>query len=57
MIKYLIGFALFAALGLWLLNRGGEIDLGGERHDAQPAAEHKSAEPKRVEPKSVEPKK
>jgi ABC-type nickel/cobalt efflux system permease component RcnA len=52
MIKGIIGFILFAALGIWLLTRGGgDIDLGGEKHEAQPAAEHKSAEPKSAEPK------
>lgn len=34
MIKLVIGFVLFAALGIWLLMRGGDnIDLGGEKHD------------------------
>jgi hypothetical protein len=46
MVKYIIGFALFAGLGLWLLNRGGEIDLGGEKHDTQ-STPHQSTEPKK----------
>jgi hypothetical protein len=41
MVKYIIGFIIFAGLGLWLLNRGGDIDLGGEKHEAQSAAEPK----------------
>jgi hypothetical protein len=46
MIKYIIGFAIFAGLGLWLLNRGGgDIDLGGEKHDTQ-STPHQS-EPKK----------
>jgi hypothetical protein len=47
MVKYIIGFAIFAGLGLWLLNRGGaDIDLGGEKHDTG-SATHTPAEPKK----------
>ena len=28
----MVGFILFAALALFLLNRGGDIDMGGEKH-------------------------
>jgi len=34
MWKYIVAFVLFAALGLWLLMKGGgDIDLGGEKHE------------------------
>lgn len=34
MWKLIVGFLLFAALGIWLLMRGGDnIDLGGEKHE------------------------
>jgi hypothetical protein len=32
MWKIVVGFILFAALALFLLNRGGDIDMGGEKH-------------------------
>lgn len=34
MLKIVIGFVVIAALGLFLISRGGDnIDLGGEKHD------------------------
>ena len=32
MWKIVVGFVLFAALGLYVLSRGGDIDMGGEKH-------------------------
>ena len=32
MWKLVVGFVLFAALALYMLSRGGDIDLGGEKH-------------------------
>lgn len=32
MWKIVVGFILFAALALFLLSRGGDIDMGGEKH-------------------------
>lgn len=32
MWKIVVGFIIFAALGLYMLSRGGDIDLGGEKH-------------------------
>lgn len=32
MWKLVVGFILFAALALYMLSRGGDIDLGGEKH-------------------------
>jgi len=40
MWKYAVGFVVFAALVIWLLSKGGDIDMSGEKHsvDAEPAA-------------------
>ena len=32
MWKIVVGFIIFAALALYMLSRGGDIDLGGEKH-------------------------
>ena len=32
MWKIVVGFLLFAALALFILSRGGDIDMGGEKH-------------------------
>ena len=32
MWKIIVGFILFAGLALYLLNKGGDIDMGGEKH-------------------------
>ena len=34
MWKIIVGFILFAGLALYLLNKGGDIDMGGEKHGA-----------------------
>ena len=33
MWKLVVGFAVFAALALLILSSGGDIDMGGEKHD------------------------
>ena len=39
MWKIAVGFALFAALALYILSKGGDIDMSGEKHGEQaPAA-------------------
>jgi hypothetical protein len=46
MIKIFIGFLLFAALALYILSRGGDIDMSGEKHGIEshePAASAASA--------------
>jgi hypothetical protein len=44
MWKILIGFAVFAALAVFILTKsGGDIDLGGEKHEVAPAAEPAAA--------------
>ncbi|OYQ41623.1 hypothetical protein CHU94_04390 [Rhodoferax sp. TH121] len=35
MWKIAVGFALFAALALYILSTGGDIDMGGEKHGAE----------------------
>ncbi len=33
MIKIVIAFVIFAAISLFALMQGGDIDMGGEKHD------------------------
>jgi len=35
MWKIAVGFALFAALALYILSQGGDIDMSGEKHGQQ----------------------
>ncbi len=37
MWKIVLGFIVFAMLALFLLNKGGDIDISGEKHGAAPA--------------------
>lgn len=37
MWKIVVGFAIFAALAVYLLTKGGNIDMGGEKHEVAPA--------------------
>ena len=40
MWKIVVGFAVFAALALYILTKsGGNIDMGGEKHDVTAAHE------------------
>ena len=34
MWKLVLGFIVFAALAIFLLNKGGDIDISGEKHGA-----------------------
>ena len=34
MWKIVVGFIIFAAAALYMLSRGGDIDLSGEKHGA-----------------------
>ncbi|MFC5521774.1 hypothetical protein [Polaromonas jejuensis] len=36
MWKLVVGFIVFAGLALLMLNRGGDIEMGGEKHGALP---------------------
>jgi hypothetical protein len=38
MWKIVVGFLVIAGLAIFLLNKGGDIDMGGEKHGALPAA-------------------
>ena len=44
MWKIVVGFIAFAALALWMLSKGGDIDIGGEKHDVVPPAVEKAVE-------------
>ncbi len=33
MWKIAIGFVIFAAAALWMLSKGGDVDMGGEKHE------------------------
>lgn len=37
MWKIVVGFIVFAGLALYMLSKGGDIDLGGEKHGAYPS--------------------
>ena len=37
MWKIAVGFVVFAGLALYMLSKGGDIDMGGEKHGAMPA--------------------
>jgi hypothetical protein len=37
MWKIIVGFIVIAGLALFLLNKGGDIDMGGEKHGVLPA--------------------
>ncbi|NBW51871.1 MAG: hypothetical protein EBR49_17635 [Betaproteobacteria bacterium] len=41
MWKIAVGFALFAGLALYILSKGGDIDMSGEKHGAD--ATHSAA--------------
>lgn len=47
MWKIAVGFIAFAGLALFILNKGGDIDMGGEKHGAEAthAADHAPAAP------------
>lgn len=36
MWKIVLGFLVIAGLAIFLLNKGGDIDMGGEKHGASP---------------------
>lgn len=37
MWKILLAFVIFAALALFILSKGGDIDMGGEKHGSEAA--------------------
>lgn len=39
MWKYIVAFLVFAGLALWMISKaGGDLDMGGEKHDVAPSA-------------------
>ncbi|MBK7005909.1 MAG: hypothetical protein IPH37_12890 [Burkholderiales bacterium] len=51
MWKIGIGFLVFAGLALFILSKGGDIDMGGEKHGAEAtSADHAPATPAAVAP-------
>jgi len=61
MWKIALGFIAFAGLALFILSKGGDIDMGGEKHGAEavhvepakPAAEAPAAAPAAQAPASA----
>jgi hypothetical protein len=43
MWKIFVGFAVFAALALFFLSKGGDIDISGEKHGESPQTEAPAA--------------
>ena len=43
MWKIVVGFAVFAGLALFILSKGGDIDMGGEKHGDIPHVEAPAA--------------
>ena len=33
MWKIVLGFIVFAGVAVWMLSKGGDIDMGGEKHE------------------------
>jgi hypothetical protein len=48
MWKIAVGFAVFAALALYLLSKGGDIDMSGEKHGAEATHAPEPAKPAAV---------
>lgn len=42
MWKIIVAFLLFAAVALWLMSKGGDIDISGEKHGADATAAHEA---------------
>jgi hypothetical protein len=53
MLKLVLGFIAFAGVALYILSRGGEIDMSGEKHGVDTTHEA----PKVEAPKAEAPKK
>ncbi|CAN7154490.1 hypothetical protein [Rhizobacter sp. LjRoot28] len=48
MWKLVLGFLVFAALAMFLLSKGGDVDISGEKHGVEvgPAASEVASSPK-----------
>jgi hypothetical protein len=46
MWKILLGFILFAAVAVWILNKSGaDVDMGGEKHNVDASHSAPAAQP------------
>ena len=45
MWKIAVGFAVFAGLALFILSKGGDIDMSGEKHGAEATSAPATAAP------------
>lgn len=45
MWKLILGFIVFAAAALYMLSKGGDIDMGGEKHGAEATHAPEAAKP------------
>jgi hypothetical protein len=43
MWKIAVGFAVFAAVALFMLSKGGDVDISGEKHGESPQTEAPAA--------------
>jgi hypothetical protein len=55
MWKIALGFAVFAGLALFILSKGGDIDMGGEKHGADALHAPEAAASAPVAPSVVAP--
>ncbi|MBC7682532.1 MAG: hypothetical protein H7172_09375 [Ferruginibacter sp.] len=53
MWKIAVGFAVFAGLALFILSKGGDIDMGGEKHGDTTHVEAPSAASSAATPAAV----
>ena len=54
MWKLAVGFAIFAALAIYMLMQGGDIDLGGEKHGAEAQRQERRADGRRERRETLE---
>lgn len=56
MWKIVVGFVIFAALGMYVIIQGGDkLEMGGETHGVIETPEHKPADQAPVEPPAAQP--
>lgn len=54
MWKLIVGFLIFAAIAIFVLTKsGGDVDLGGEKHDVAPHAADAASAPAAAAPASA----
>jgi len=47
MWKIILAFALFAAIALYMLSKGGDVDISGEKHGIETSEPPAASEPSR----------